>query len=136
MVKIFKKTTVSKTKANDYQIVAKNFFDGAKVASEFEYWNAAGVLIVHSAIAYGDAVTIKFGSVKSKGENHQDLVNLIDSLVAQSEEKKKALMQLSKILDHKNLVSYSGDIYERKDIDKLWKFLERFILWAENMLNN
>ncbi|HEY5122876.1 MAG TPA: hypothetical protein VIK14_03995 [Ignavibacteria bacterium] len=136
MVKIFKKTTISKTKANDYQIVAKNFFGGAKVASEFEYWNAAGVLIVHSAIAYGDAVTIKFGSVKSKGENHQDLVNLIDSLVAQSEEKKKALMQLSKILDHKNFVSYSGDIYERKDIDKLWKFLERFILWAENMLNN
>ena len=134
MVKTFKKISINKAKAIDYKYVAKNFFDGAVTSAEYEYWNAAGVLIVHSAIAYADAITIKYGGVKSKGDDHQDVVNLVDFMVANSEEKKKALSQLSKIITHKNLVSYSGNIYGKKDIDKLWKYLERFALWAEKLL--
>ena len=134
MVKTFKKILVSKSRAENYKQVALNFFNGARVATEFEYWNAAGVLIVHSAIAFGDAITIKFGGVKSKGEDHHDILGLINSLVSDTEEKSKALTQLSSILDHKNLVSYSGDIYEFKDINKLWKYLNRFKGWAEIML--
>src|SRR5664280_2208829 len=112
MVRQAQKLTINRAKAANYKSVAENFYEGAKVAADYEYWNAAGVLIVHSAIAYGDAVTIKFGGVKSKGENHQALVNLLDSLIPDSSAKKKALLQLSKIIDHKNAVSYSGAIYE------------------------
>jgi len=136
MVKSFKKITVNKTKIADYIYVAKNFFSGAEVAAEYEYWNAAGVLIVHSAIAYADAVSIKYGGVKSKGDDHQNVVNLIDSLVANSEEKKKALIHLSKIITHKNIVSYSGNIYGKKDIEKLWKYLERFVFWSEKLIKS
>lgn len=136
MVRRIKKITISKSKFENYHFVAQNFLNGAEVASEFEYWNAAGVLIVHSAIAYGDAVTIKFGSVKSKGDDHRDITNLLNTMLIHSEEKKKALLQLSKILDHKNLVSYSGDIYYKKDIDKLWIYLKRFTIWAEDILKN
>lgn len=134
MVKKYRTTNIERSYYSKYITVAVNFFEGAKVASEFEYWNASGVLIVHSAIAYGDAITIKFGKVKSRGDDHQNLVNLIDALVAESREKKNALINLSKIIDQKNLVSYSGDIYSRKDIDKLWKYLERFISWADPLL--
>jgi hypothetical protein len=134
MVKQAQKLPVEKAKAANYQIVAENFYNGALAAAEYEYWNAAGVLIVHSAIAFGDAATIKFGGVKSKGENHQALVNLLDSLIPDSPAKKKALLQLTKIIDHKNAVSYSGAIYERADIDQLWKHLDRFRLWAEQIL--
>ena len=110
--------------------------DGAEVASEYEYWNAAGVLIVHSAIAFCDAITVKYGKVKSKGEDHQDVVNLINTLIADSVEKKKAVLQLSKIISHKNLVSYSGEIYSKTDVDKLWKYLKRFVIWADNILKH
>jgi hypothetical protein len=134
MVRKAQKLTIDRAKAANYKIVAENFYDGALAAVEYEYWNAAGVLIVHSAIAYGDAVTIKFGGVKSKGENHQALVNLLESLIPDSSAKKKALLQLYKIIDHKNAVSYSGDIYERADIDQLWKYLDRFRAWAEQLL--
>ncbi|MDR3611848.1 MAG: hypothetical protein P4L27_14860 [Ignavibacteriaceae bacterium] len=133
MVRKAQKLTIDRAKAINYKIVAENFYDGALAAVEYEYWNAAGVLIVHSAIAYGDAVTIKFGGVKSKGENHQALVNLLESLIPDSSAKKKALLQLYKIIDYKNAVSYSGDIYERADIDQLWKYLDRFRL-AEQLL--
>lgn len=134
MVRKLKTVSVDMHKNKDFVAVARNFQDGAKVAAEYEYWNAAGVLIVHSAIAYGDAITIKFGKVKSKSDDHQDIINLINNLVAGSDEKKKALLQLSKIISQKNLVSYSGDIFTRKDIERLNKYLERFVNWADNLL--
>ena len=53
-----KRVPVPKSRKSDYAGVAGNFYDGANVAREFEYWNAAGLLIIHAAIAYTDAVTI------------------------------------------------------------------------------
>jgi len=44
--------------------VAENFFNGSKLAFEFEYWNAAGLLVIHAAIALADSVTIKKSSKK------------------------------------------------------------------------
>lgn len=130
-----KTVTVDKSKAINYKAVADNFYKGAEVAAEYEYWNAAGVLIVHAAIAYGDAITIKYGGVKSRGEDHQQLVNLLEEKVADSDDKKKALLQLSKIIAHKNSVSYSGDIYDDKDIEKLKKHIDRFRSWVISLLS-
>lgn len=90
--------------------------------------------MVHSAIAYGDAVTIKYGGVKSRGEDHQQLVNLIKNKVTQSPERDGALLQLSKIIAHKTSVSYSGDIYNDKDIEKLKKHTDRFREWVQSLL--
>ena len=136
MPRLSQKINVDHSKASNYKYVADNFYDGAQVAAEYEYWNAAGVLIVHSAIAYGDAITIKFESVKSKGEDHQALVNLIESITAQSPKKKSALLHLTKLIDQKNAVSYSGDIYKKADIDQMWKHLERFKFWVVDLINN
>ena len=135
MARQSQKINIDRSNAVNYKRVAENFYDGAKVATEYEYWNAAGVLIVHAAIAYGDTITIKYSGVKSKGEDHQVLVNLIDSVIAKSLVKKSALQQLTRIIDHKNAVSYGGDIYEKTDIDQLWKHLERFKSWAEELIN-
>ena len=136
MVRKLKTVSVEKHKSKDFVTVSRNFLNGAEVAAEYEYWNAAGVLIVHSAIAFSDAITVKYGKVKSKSEDHQDVINLINTLAAETDEKKKAMLQLSKIISHKNLVSYSGDVYSKTDIDKLWKYLERFVSWADNILKN
>lgn len=134
MVRNSRQVTVERAKYINYKSVADNFYDGAEVAADFEYWNAAGVLIVHAAIAYGDAVTIKYGGVKSKGEDHQQLVNVLENVVAHSKEKKNALNQLRNIIAHKNSVSYSGNIYKKQDIDKLHKHIDRFKNWIEAIL--
>ncbi len=118
----------------DFLEVAKNFYEGAKVASEYSYYNAAGVLIVHSAIAYSDAISIKNKGIKIQGDNHYEIISLLDDLIAPSEKKKKAIIQLKHIIDHKNKVSYSGDIYSKKDIELLWKQIDRFKAWAEELL--
>jgi hypothetical protein len=135
MTRKTQRVSVERIKSADYKKVAQNFYKGAELAGEYEYWNVCGVLIVHAAIAFGDAVTIKYGGVKSKGENHHSLVQLLDELITPSAEKKNALAHLSKIIDHKNAVSYSGDVYEEKDIRQLWKNFDRFRLWAEKLLN-
>jgi hypothetical protein len=118
----------------NFSKVAENFYEGAKIASEYSYYNAAGVLIVHAAIAYSDAISIKYKGVKVHGENHYEIISLLTGLIPYSEEKKKALNNLKSIIDHKNKVSYSGDIYHKKDIETLWKHFERFRIWAERIL--
>ena len=127
---------VDNVKSNDHKKVAESFLGGADVAREYEYWNAAGVLIVHSAIAYADSITIKFGGVKSQGEDHIQVITLLKEILAVSDENKRACTQLEKIIAHKTSVSYSGDVYDKKDIDNLWKNFERFKSWAESLLKD
>lgn len=125
---------IDSTRYIDFKEVAKNFYEGAKIASEYSYYNAAGVLIVHSAIAYSDSISIKNGGVKIQGDNHYEIISLLDDLISHSTDKKKALNQLKIIIDHKNKVSYSGDVYHKKDIDALWKYFERYKAWVDELL--
>lgn len=57
---------VDKTNFIKYKKIAENFYLAAIHEIEYEIWNAAGLLIIHSAITYSDAVTIKYGGVKSQ----------------------------------------------------------------------
>ncbi|MDR3626706.1 MAG: hypothetical protein P4L45_07725 [Ignavibacteriaceae bacterium] len=125
---------ISKSLSANFMQVSKNFSDGAKVAYEYEYFNAAGVLIVHSAIALADALTIKLGGVKCKGENHYEIIGLLKDLSPDNLQRDSALKQLEAIISHKNAVSYSGSIYDKKDTDKLLKHLERFTSWGLTIL--
>ena len=122
---------VDKTKSLDHLKVAESFAGGAEVAKDFEYWNAAGILIVHAAVAYADAMCIKYGGVKSQGEDHNQVVALLREILSVNDENKKAFIQLEKIIAHKTSVSYSGDVYDEKDVENLWKNFERFKRWVE-----
>jgi hypothetical protein len=134
MVNKSPRTKISSARFGNFHGVAVNFYEGAKVAYEYAYYNAAGMLIVHSAIAYSDAISIKNKGIKIKGENHYEIIYLLDDIIHASDEKKKAINHLKSIIDNKNRVSYSGDVYSKKDIDLLWKHFERFKAWAEKLL--
>jgi hypothetical protein len=56
---------VERSRWRQFRSVGENFAKAAEVATEFEYWNAAGVLLVHAAIALTDALTVKVGGVKN-----------------------------------------------------------------------
>jgi len=129
-----KRASVPHAKHHDYRKVADNFYSGAEAAKAFDYWNAARVLIVHAAIAYTDALTIKIGGVKSQGEDHMAAVDLVKEVVRLDEHGEKALNHLWRMIQEKSVVSYNGEIYTRQDIDKLWKHLERYRAWALSLL--
>ncbi|MFH2202240.1 MAG: hypothetical protein ABIJ96_03920 [Elusimicrobiota bacterium] len=131
-----KRVSVPKARSKDYRKVAENFYQGAEMAQGFEYWNAAGVLIVHAAIAYTDAITIRRGGVKSKGEDHAAAADLLRGIIPVDEAAQKALRQLERMIHEKNRVSYEGHVYTRKDIGNLWKSLERYRAWARSVLDD
>jgi hypothetical protein len=135
---LVKKVSRKEVHSSDYinfLKVSENFFEGAKLAADFEYFNAAGVLIVHAAIAMADAVTIRFSSSKCSGDNHYEIIKLLKETAPASAQNKSALIQFEKIIDHKNAVSYQGLIYVKEDIDQLVKHFERFSNWANTILN-
>jgi hypothetical protein len=125
-----KRVTVPRPRGKDYFSVAENFYLGAEVAKDFEYWNAAGVLIVHAAIAYTDALTVKFGGVRSKGEDHMAAADLLRQVARLDENDLASVRHLERIINEKNRVSYEGETYYRKDIEPLWKHLQRYREWA------
>lgn len=121
---------IEKNQFKNFEIVSADFRNGAIKAAELEYFNAAGVLIVHAAIALADAITIKIQGIKAKGDNHDVVVDLLKNTLPPSEEKKKALYNLERIIEQKNKVSYMGVIYNKKDFSVLLKYFERFQNWA------
>jgi hypothetical protein len=129
-----KRATVSPSKHHDYRKVADNFYSGAEAAKAFDYWNAAGVLIIHAAIAYTDALTIKVGGVKSQGDDHMASIDLVKEVIMLDERGEKALSHLWRMIQEKNTVSYNGEIYTHSDVDMLWKHLERYKVWVLSML--
>jgi len=128
--RITKRVSVPRSKKSDYAKVAESFYNGAEMARGFEYWNAAGVLIVHASIAYTDALTIRFGGIRSKGEDHMAAVDILRQVMALDEEGRTGARHLERIINEKNRVSYEGEIYTKKDVDALWKHLLRYRAWA------
>ena len=126
---------VDSHKYKNFLNVAKNFFSGSELAFEFEYWNAAGLLVIHAAIALADSVTIKKSSKKSSSENHYDIIPLLVDITPPHKSKNNAIDCLKKLIEHKNIVSYSGDIYQKKDIEKLIKYYKKFELWAKTIFD-
>lgn len=110
MVKSRGKKSIPKHKFKDYKNVAEHFYNAAEDSMDLEYYTAAGVLIVHSAIA------------------------LVESIVIDTEEKKKAVNQLYRIIEEKTKVSYLGELYTISQTKDMWKRLERYRKWAIEIL--
>jgi len=136
MVKENKTISVERIDAKKYKSIADGFYESALKIIVEKNWNSAGLLIVHAAISYADAVAIKLGGVKSRSENHHDTVKLLEKVTKESDNKSNALNQLERLIAHKSTVAYSGEVYDRQDIDKLLKHLERFKTWAEKVISD
>lgn len=127
--------SVPRSKSADYAHVADSFYSGAELAKEYEYWNAAGVLIVHAAIAYADAISIKFRGERSKGDDHMAAIEILRQIAnSEAEAGKRVVRHFEEVISEKNRVSYEGEVYRQKEIDSLWKHLERFRAWARPQL--
>lgn len=101
---------------------------------ELDYPTAAGVLIVHSAIAYADALCIMLSGQRSSGENHEEAIEILESVVADNLDKRTAMNQLKRIIEEKTRVSYLGELYSTSETREMWKRLGRFRAWALKLL--
>jgi hypothetical protein len=134
MTRKTKRRSVPRGEATGYGAAAVQFFQAAELAGECEYWNAAGLLYVHAAIAFADAVAIARLGEKSTSENHMDAVRLLEEATSNVKGREEAREHLRKIIDQKNTVAYNGDTFRRADLEKLALHAGRFRAFAERVL--
>jgi hypothetical protein len=125
---------VDRARFTDYRAVAEQFHAAARDSIALEYWTAAGLLIVHAAIAYGDAVAIRESGQKSAGDNHEDAVVLLADVIRPGHDRTQALNHLRRIIEEKNKVSYLGETYTASQARFLMQHLNRFADWADSIL--
>lgn len=135
MTKKTKRSAVERGEASKYGEAGAQFLRAAELAREFEYWNAAGLLYVHSAIAFADAVAISRRGEKSTSENHGDALVLFGEATAGLRGRDEAREHLKRIIDEKNRAAYSGITFRRAELEKLANHAERFRSFAERVLS-
>lgn len=134
MAKKTRRTTVDRAEAGDYAAAGDQFFRAAELARQFEYWNAAGLLYVHAAIAFADAVAIARRGQKSTGENHLEALTLMEESTRNVKGRDEAIGHLRRIIDEKNRVAYTGMSFRRADLEKTAIHAARFRVFAERVL--
>ena len=134
-----RKTQRQKTdsgEAGSYAGVGREFFKAAEMARTHEYWNAAGLLYVHGAIAMADAVAIWREGVKSTSENHMDAIALLGEVTSDVKDRDEALGHLQKIVREKSRVAYTGQSFRSGDVQSIGKHAGRFADWAAKLLRS
>ncbi|MCB4756437.1 MAG: hypothetical protein LHV69_05285 [Elusimicrobia bacterium] len=129
-----KRVSIDRERYLDHLKKADNFYVAAGAEKDQERWNAAGLLIVHAAISYADAVTIKLGGVKSQGSDHRAVIDLIKEKIVHDASAQQALNHLGRIIAQKNLIAYTSEEPRKGDIESLWKNLERYRTWVLSVL--
>ena len=109
-------------------------YASACAVQESRKYRAAGILLVHAAIALTDGLTIRIGGVKSTGEHHQEAVDLIRELLPNASGLSPALRHLEAIIHEKTRVSYTGDPFTATDIARMRTHYEPFAIWVKDQL--
>ncbi len=107
----------------------------AELAADHGCWNAAGLLLVHGAIAYTDAVCISRAGIKSTSDSHMDAVALLGEASKDLRGQDEALGHLERLIREKSRVAYTGQSFRAKDVEALRKHAERFCAWPERILS-
>lgn len=87
---------------------------------------------LRSAIAYGDALTIKFGGIQNT-RDHRTLPRTLQQALGERAEKEQ-LLRLRRLLGQKNDIDYD---HRGMDLEEARRFLQRaqrFASWAEEEL--
>jgi len=111
----------------------ENYASACAVQASRKY-RAAGILLVHAAIALADALTVRAGGVKGTGEHYQETLDLVRELLPNAVGLGPALRHLEAIIHEKNRVSYTGDPFTAIDIARMRTHYERFALWVKEQL--
>jgi hypothetical protein len=98
------------------------------------YASAAGLLAVHSAISYSDAVMIGLGGGRPHGENHREAIAALKRACTGARVDRQGIVHLQRLLGSKTDVSYGDKQVDNERIEALCVAAERFQVWAERAL--
>lgn len=134
MVRRVTRKRVDRSDWTGYLAAAQETYDSGCAVQAARKYRAAGILLVHAAIALTDALTVRAGGVKSTGEHHQEAIDLVRELLRNTTGLGPALRHLEAIIHEKNRVSYTGDPFTASDIGRMRTHYERFSVWVKEQL--
>jgi hypothetical protein len=89
------------------------------------------VLIIHATIAYGDAITMRYGGMQNQ-QDHKTLSKLVQQALKNRVDP-AALRALEAILADKTAISYGARIGQRKTLDRLLEHFTTLRTWADSL---
>lgn len=138
MVRGGRRKTVDPDQAEKYRRVGAALVESARalltVADEGDrFGNAIGIVAVHAAIAYTDALTVSYAGFKSTEGDHRKAADALQGALTHRAEPGK-LTLLRSILGVKDEVSYAGTFYRVEDAERVLTRTLEFAAWAEELL--
>lgn len=131
-------TRVPAHRAGQYRNVAESLYSAAEdlatlAGDESGYGNAIGVLVVHAAIAWTDALTIAYDERKHTGGQHRKAADLLLEAVGEPNVDADKRKKLQAILRAKEEVSYMGEYYREDQALTLLTKLRAYRRWAREV---
>ena len=98
------------------------------------YSAAVGLLAVHSAISYNDAVQIKLTGRRTKSEYHSRAIRATEAACQNARIGLRGVKHLEKLLSAKTDVSYGDERVDNRRVEFLYQSARAFRAWAEGIL--
>ncbi len=129
--------SVDRSQAVRYRTVGSSLLRSAQALatvaeSADPFGNALGIIGIHAAIAYSDALSIAYGGIRSAQGDHGRAVDVFREALGPSADP-DIVRDLTAILAEKDQISYQGEYYTIEEARHLVQRVERFCAWAETM---
>jgi hypothetical protein len=105
------------------------------VIAEPKYGNGLGIIAVHAAIAYTDALTVAYREVKSVDGDHTRAAEVLVHALGQRVDAAQ-VKRLRRMLTARSHVSYGGSFHSLEEGRELLTDVTRYESWAEKMYEN
>ena len=133
MVRVGRTKREDPARAGRYREVAQGFLKAARdlgILADPKYGNGLAVAAIHAAIAYTDALTVAYGSVRSTDGDHSRAAEILQQTLGHRADPGQ-VRRLEGILDAKTHASYSGVYYRLEEGMNILQELESYVVWAE-----
>ncbi|MBL7197488.1 MAG: hypothetical protein ISS47_05275 [Candidatus Omnitrophica bacterium] len=126
--KKLKTKTVEKSDYKIYINKAKDFYDTMLEAQNAGKWTAVGLNAVHCAISCCDAMLVFHLGIRSTGEDHTQVANLLTRLPL--EEVSSEIATFKRIIAKKNIIAYENREFRQTEAIDILRLTERFYSWV------
>lgn len=107
------------SKSRRFREAARHDYDGA-------HWDAAFSNAILAAIRAADALSLRFLGVRSSSQDHDETVDLVETIRELPEAPRKDFVRhVRSLLEAKGVVQYSNRAYAPEDADLALKHLDR-----------
>lgn len=99
--------------------------------------NSAATNAILAAIAANDAICLRLSGRRPDGQSHTEAVAYLQDACRRSglsAEGRERCRQLMGVLRHKNAAQYNSGPLTGETVDRIMKQVERFLAWAEGLL--